>query len=326
MPNMLMTGAIGQIGSELTLALRQHYRASQVVAAGHRRAPDRALWESGPYCRLDVTEAAALLQVVHDDHIDTIYPLASVLSTAAERNPQVAWRVNMDGLTNVLEVAREAPCAVFFPSSIGAFGPETPAVNTPQVTMQRPTTLYGITTLTGELLCAYYYRRFGVDTRGLRFPGFISSITPPGGGTTDDAVEIYDAALQHGHDTCFLQADTRLDMMYMPDALRATMTLMEADGTRLRHRNASNVTAMSFAPHDIAAAIEKCLPHFRIPYAVEPVRQAIAASWPRHMDDSVARLQWGWQPCFDRPTMTQDMLAKLAQKLATPQETQHGPA
>jgi nucleoside-diphosphate-sugar epimerase len=326
MPNMLVTGATGQIGSELTLALRQHYRASQVVAAGHRREPDRELLESGPYCRLDVTDAAVLQQVVPDYHIDTIYHLASVLSAAAERNPQLAWRVNMDGLTNVLEVAREAPCAVFFPSSIGAFGPETPAVNTPQVTIQRPTTLYGITKLTGELLCAYYYRRFGVDTRGLRFPGLISYITPPGGGTTDYAVEIYYAALQHGHYTCFLQADTRLDMMYMPDALRAAMTLMEADGTWLRHRNAYNVTAMSFAPQDIAAAIEKCLPHFRITYAVDPVRQAIAASWPRYMDDSVARREWGWQPRVDLPTMTQDMLAKLAQKLATQQETQHGPA
>jgi nucleoside-diphosphate-sugar epimerase len=312
MQNILVTGATGQIGSELTIALRQQYGEGHVVAAGHRRPPDRALVESGPYCRLDVREREVVHQVVHDYHIDTIYHLASVLSAVAEQTPALAWHVNMQGLHNVLEVAQEAACAVFFPSSIGAFGPETPAVQTPQVTIQRPKTMYGITKLAGELLCDYYHRRFGVDTRGLRLPGLISYTTPPGGGTTDYAVEIYYAAVQHGHYACFLKPETRLDMMYMPDALRAAMALMEADGTRLRHRNAYNVTAMSFAPQDIAAEIHKALPSFTITYAVDPVRQAIADSWPRSMDDTVARLEWGWRPRCDLAAMTQDMLAKLA--------------
>jgi len=326
MQNILVTGATGQIGSELTIALRQQYREGQVVAAGHRRAPDHDLLDSGPYCSVNVRDAAALHQVVHDYQIDTIYHLASLLSAVAEQTPQLAWQVNIEGLNNVLEVAREEKCAVFFPSSIGAFGPETPAVNTPQVTIQRPKTLYGITKLTGELLCDYYHRRFGVDTRGLRFPGLISYKTPPGGGTTDYAVEIYYAALTQGQYTCFLQADTRLDMMYMPDALRAAIALMEADGATLQHRNAYNVTAMSFAPQDIAAEIHKSLPHFTITYAVDPLRQAIAESWPRNMDDTVARTEWGWRPRFDLATMTQDMLEKLALKLANQQETTHDPA
>jgi nucleoside-diphosphate-sugar epimerase len=326
MKNILVTGATGQIGSELTIALRQQYGASHVVAAGHRRPPDRELAASGPYCSLNVRDVEALYQVVREYHIETIYHLASVLSAVAEQTPQLAWHVNMDGLHNVLEVAREAGCAVFFPSSIGAFGPETPAEHTPQVTIQRPKTMYGITKIAGELLCDYYHRRFGVDTRGLRLPGLISYKTPPGGGTTDYAVEIYYAALQHGHYECFLKPDTRLDMMYMPDALYAAMALMEADGTFLQHRNAYNVTAMSFAPQDIAAEIRKALPHFTITYAVDPVRQAIADSWPRHMDDTVAHAEWGWSPRFDLATMTQDMLEKLAAKFATEGEAHQGTA
>lgn len=317
MRNILVTGATGQIGSELTLALRQQYGEGHVVAAGHHRPPERDLLASGPYCRLDVRDATAVHQAVRDYRIDTIYHLASVLSAVAEQTPQLAWQVNMEGITNVLEVARECACAVFFPSSIGAFGPETPAVNTPQVTIQRPTTLYGITKLAGELLGDYYHRRFDVDTRGLRFPGLISSKTPPGGGTTDYAVEIYYAALQHGQYTCFLQPETRLDMMYMPDALQAAMALMEADSTSLRHRNAYNVTAMSVAPQDIAAEIRIALPHFTITYVVDPVRQAIADSWPRHLDDTVARTEWGWCPRFDLAATTRDMLEKLALKFAT---------
>lgn len=315
MPNILVTGATGQIGSELTTALRQRYGGNHVVAAGHHRQATPDLMQSGPYCRLDVCEIEAVRHTVQNHQIDTIYHLASLLSAVAERQPQLAWQVNIDGLRNVLEIAREHRCAVFFPSSIGAFGPDTPSRNTPQVTIQRPTTLYGITKLTGELLCDYYHHRYGVDTRGLRFPGLISYLTPPGGGTTDYAVEIYYAALRSGHYTCFLKSDTRLDMMYMPDALQAAMSLMAADSDTLHHRNAYNVSAMSVTPEEIAAAIQNVLPAFRIAYDVDPVRQAIADSWPDSLDDSVARQEWGWQPRFDLQAMTQDMLQNLAVKL-----------
>lgn len=325
MKTILVTGATGQIGSELTMALREVYGADNIVAAGHRREPAADLRESGPYCPLDIRDTAALRQAVREYRIDTIFHLVALLSAAAERQPQLAWEVNMGGLNNVLETARESRLAVFFPSSIGVFGPGTPQENTPQVTIQRPTTLYGITKLAGELLCDYYHRRFGVDTRGLRFPGLISSQTPPGGGTTDYAVEIFYAALQEGRYACFLNPGTRLDMMYMPDAIRATLTLMEADGTRLIHRNAYNITAMSFAPEELAAEIRLSLPDFRITYAVDPVRQAIADTWPRHMDDSAARAEWGWRPRYDLAATTQDMLAKLAAKLGKPREDGHGP-
>jgi nucleoside-diphosphate-sugar epimerase len=314
MPTILVTGATGQIGSELTIALRQRYGEAHVVAAGHRRQATPDVGQSGPFCRLDVCDLEAVRDVVRHYRVDTIYHLASLLSAVAEQQPQLAWHVNMDGLRNVLEIAREYHCTVFFPSSIGAFGPGTPALNTPQVTIQRPTTLYGITKLTGELLCDYYHR-FGIDTRGLRFPGLISYKTPPGGGTTDYAVEIYYAALRSGHYTCFLKPHTRLDMMYMPDALQAAMALMEADGEALHHRNAYNVTAMSVTPEEMAAAIQNVQPDFSIDYAIDPVRQAIADSWPDRLDDSVARQEWGWHPRFDLHAMTRDMLKNLAVKL-----------
>ncbi len=324
MQRILITGATGQIGSELTLALREKYGTDRVVAAGHRRETDRELAETGPLLSFDIRDGAAIRDAVREYRIDTIYHLASLLSTVAEKNPQLAWAINIDGLRNVLEVAKETGCRVFFPSSIGAFGPETPSVNTPQITIQRPKTLYGITKVAGELLCDYYHRRYGVDTRGLRFPGLISHRTPPGGGTTDYAVEIYYAALQHGSYECFLHANTRLDMMYMPDALDAAVALMEADGAKLRHRNAYNVTAMSFAPDDIAAEIRKMIPAFHMRYAVDPLRQSIAESWPRNMDDSAARSDWGWRPRYDLPAMTRDMLEQLRVKLNAPQEGGHG--
>lgn len=314
MRRVLITGATGQIGSELTPALRDRYGADRVVAAGHRE-PDQDLAQAGPCCCFDIRNARAIRDAVREYRIDTIYHLASLLSAVAEKNPQLAWEINLDGLRNVLEVAREASCSVFFPSSIGAFGPETPSVKTPQVTIQRPRTLYGITKVAGELLCDYYHRRYGLDTRGLRFPGLISYRTPPGGGTTDYAVEIYYAALTQGHYACFLEENTRLDMMYMPDALDAATGLMEADGAKLLHRNAYNVTAMSFSPREIATEIQKILPDFRISYAVDPMRQSIAESWPRSMDDSAARNDWGWRPRYNLPDMTRDMLEKLALKL-----------
>jgi nucleoside-diphosphate-sugar epimerase len=204
---------------------------------------------------------------------------------------------------------------VFFPSSIGAFGPETPPIDTPQVTIQRPTTLYGVTKVAGELLCDYYFHRFGVDTRGLRYPGLISSKALPGGGTTDYAVDIFYAAVESQRYDCYLRADTRLDMMYMPDAIQAAVQLMEADGAELRHRNAYNVTAMSFTPEQLAAEIRKHLPGFSINYKVDPVRQAIADSWPRHMNDDAARAEWGWRAEFDLPAMVKDMLEQIALKL-----------
>ena len=310
MQNILVTGATGQIGSELTIALRQQYREGQVVAAGHRRVPEHDLLDSGPYCSVNVRNAAALHQVVHDYQIDTIYHLASLLSAVAEQTPQLAWQVNIEGLHNVLEVAREERCAVFFPSSIGAFGPETPAVNTPQVTIQRPKTMYGITKLTGELLCDYYHRRFGVDTRGLRFPGLISYKTPPGGGTTDYAVEIYYAALTQGQYTCFLQADTRLDMMYMPDAIRATLDFMEVPREQITLHQGYNLAAMSFAPRDLEQEIRRHIPSFVCTYKPDG-RQRIADSWPRSIDDAWSQRDWGWKPRFTLSWMVTDMLDNI---------------
>jgi nucleoside-diphosphate-sugar epimerase len=238
----------------------------------------------------------------------------------AEEKPQVAWSVNMGGLYNVLEVARQYGCQVFFPSSIGAFGPSTPRDRTPQVTIQRPTTMYGVTKVSGELLCDYYAARFGVDARGLRLPGLISHVAPPGGGTTDYAVEIFHQAVRYKHYTCFLSPQTRLDMMYMPDAVRAIIELMEADGSRLRYRNAYNITAMSFTPAELADAIREHLPAFVIDYRVDPVRQSIADSWPRSLDDGAARQDWGWLPKFDLTAMTADMLARAMEKRRLPQD------
>ncbi|MGR9035800.1 MAG: NAD-dependent epimerase/dehydratase family protein [Gammaproteobacteria bacterium] len=315
MRKILVTGATGQIGVELTIALRHRYGGENVMAAGHSRLPLGELIESGPYCRLDVRDSEALFQIVEDYQCDTIFHLASLLSAVAESKPQEAWDININGLFNVLETARKLKCAVFFPSSIGAFGPTTPAIDTPQDTIQRPTTMYGITKVSGELICDYYCHRYGIDTRGLRYPGLISSKALPGGGTTDYAVDIFYAAVKRRHYECFLKEDTRLDMMYMPDAVAAAIQLMEADESRLRHRNAFNVTAMSFTPGQLAAEIKKQLPGFSIDYRVDPMRQAIADSWPRHMDDSAAREEWGWRAQFELADMVGDMLTQIMAKL-----------
>jgi len=315
MNRILVTGATGQIGSELVPELRKRYGTDNVIAAVHKTQPDRELLEGGPFLSLDVRNADSAEKVIKEYRIDTIYHLAALLSAAAERDPGLAWDVNMNGIKNILEAARKFNLSVFFPSSIGAFGPSTPADNTPQDTIQRPTTMYGITKLAGELLCDYYFRRYGVDTRGLRFPGLISYKTPPRGGTTDYAVEIFYAAVREKRYECFLKQGTRLDMMYMPDAIRAAIELMEAEPARLIHRNAFNITAMSLAPEDIYAEIKKHIPDFVMTYRIDPLRQTIADSWPHHMDDSAARREWGWRPEYDLATMTKDMIEKLSEKV-----------
>jgi nucleoside-diphosphate-sugar epimerase len=315
MQNILVTGALGQIGSELVSALRVRHGSAHIVVSDIRKPPARVQREpDGHYECLDCTQQQQVLEVVRRHDIKQIYHLAALLSAAAEEKPHVAWTINMDGLYNILEAARQFGCRVFFPSSIGAFGPLTPRDHTPQVTVQRPTTMYGVTKVAGELLCDYYSTRFGVDTRGLRLPGLISYVAPPGGGTTDYAVDIFHQALRHKRYTCFLGSSTRLDMMYMPDAIRAIIELMEADPTRLRYPNAYNVTAMSFTPEELAAEIRRHLPSFILRYKVDPVRQSIADSWPRSLDDRAAKEDWRWAPRFDLATMTADMLGQLAAK------------
>lgn len=310
MRRILVTGALGQVGSELVPALREAYGDDAVVSSDVRDPEDGG--PGGPFEKVDSTDGRAVADAVRRHDVDTIYHLAAILSATGEEDPRKAYRVNLGGLVSVLEVAREEGCAVFTPSSIAAFGPSTPPDPAPQDTVQRPTTMYGVTKVAGELLCDYYHRRFGIDTRGLRYPGLISYVTPPGGGTTDYAVEIFYRALEDGRYTCFLEADTRLDMMYMPDAIRASVELMEADPDRLEHRNAFNVTAMQITPGQLTGAIRKQLPDFEVTYDVDPTRQAIADSWPRRVDDTAARAEWGWEPEYDLEAMTADMLSQLA--------------
>jgi len=313
-PKILVTGAAGQIGSELIPALREHYGRDRVIASDIRVPPVDAS-SDGPFEHVDCTHIREIDHAVRRHEVGAIYHLAALLSAVAEERPRVAWDVNMGGLYRVLEVARQYGCAVFYPSSIGAFGPTTPPRHTPQDTIQRPTTIYGITKVSGELLCDYYHQRFGLDTRGLRLPGLISHGALPGGGTTDYAVEIFHHALRYSRYTCFLRADTRLDMMYMPDATRAIIELMEADPARLVHRNACNITAMSITPAELAAEIGLHRPGFEIDYEIDPVRQAIADSWPEQIDDGVARAEWGWAPRYDLRAMTREMLDQLGKVL-----------
>lgn len=315
MRRILVTGATGQIGSELLPALRARHGNDTVIASDIRELPAGSAGADGPFQHLDCTKLHQIQEVVRRYGIGTIYHLAALLSAVAEEKPQMAWDLNMGSLYRILEVARQYECALFFPSSIGAFGPTTPRDATPQDTIQRPTTMYGVTKVAGELLCDYYARHFGVDARGLRLPGLISHTAQPGGGTTDYAVQIFYQAIRYRHYTCFLRPDTRLDMMYMPDAINAIMRLMAADSATLEHRNAFNVTAMNFTPSDLADAIRVHIPDFVIDYAVDPVRQAIADSWPHSMDDGAARREWGWHPEYDLARMTKDMLERLREKL-----------
>jgi len=307
---ILITGAGGQIGSWLAPRLRDLYGAANVLVTDVRHLGPEVT-EAGPFQVLDATDASAVAQAVMGHQADTVYHLAAILSATGENDPGLAWRVNMSSLEAVLEVAREQACAVFTPSSIGAFGPDTPKDPTPQDTIMRAATMYGITKVAGELLCDYYHTRYGVDTRGVRFPGLISYGAPPGGGTTDWAVDIFYKASSAGRYTCFLGPESQLDMMYMPDAIDALVGIMEADPERLVHRNAFNVTAMQLTPTSLAAEIQKHIPDFEIDYDVDPVRQSIADSWPDRIDDSAAREEWDWSPSFDAAAMTVDMLEHL---------------
>jgi nucleoside-diphosphate-sugar epimerase len=291
------------------------------VVASDIRAGAPELGAGGPFEILDVTRPDAVARLVAEHDIDTIYHLAAILSATAEGDPQAAYTVNMSGLHNVLEAARARGCAVFVPSSIAAFGPGTPPDPTPQDTIQRPNTMYGVTKVAGELLCDYYHTRYGLDVRGVRYPGLISYMAPPGGGTTDYAVDIFYHALREGSYACFLAADTQLDMMYMPDALRAAVELMEHDTARLVHRNAFNIAAMQVTPARLAEEIRKHMPDFAMTYDVDPVRQAIAESWPHRVDDSAARQEWGWTPEYDLERMVADMLTRLAERLGVAAET-----
>ncbi|MBQ9203532.1 MAG: NAD-dependent epimerase/dehydratase family protein [Prevotella sp.] len=316
MKNILIIGSTGQIGSELTMYLRRQYGNEHVIAGYIRGAePTGELLESGPSAIADVMDGQGIAAIVKQYHVDTIYNLAALLSVVAESKPRLAWQIGIDGLWNILEVAREHQCAVFTPSSIGSFGLETPHDMTPQDTVQRPRTIYGVSKVTTELISNWYFHKYGVDTRSVRFPGIISYVTPPGGGTTDYAVDIFYYAVRGERFTCPIKAGTRMDMMYMPDALRAAHMLMEADPTRLRHRNSFNIAAMSFDPDMIYHAIKKHKPQFDMVYDIDPLKQSIAESWPDIMDDSCAREEWDWQHQYNLPDMTQDMLDKLSKRL-----------
>jgi len=316
MKNVLVIGSTGQIGSELTMKLRKIYHQGTIVAGYIPGAePKGELLESGPAEIVNVTNAKHIADAVDKYDIDTIYNLAALLSATAERKPLLAWDIQMNGLINILEVAREKHCAVFTPSSIGSFGPDTPRDNTPQDTIQRPTSMYGVTKVATELLSDYYFHKYGVDTRSVRFPGLISYTTLPGGGTTDYAVEIYYAAVKGEEFVCPIARGTYMDMMYMPDALKAAVDIMEADPRYLHHRNSFNIASMSFDPEEVFEAIKEEIPDARMRYQVDPVRQAIADSWPNKMDDTCAHKEWGWTPTYNLRSMTKDMIRNLRIKL-----------
>ena len=311
MKRIIVTGALGQIGSELVVKLRDTYGQDAVLATDIRKIDNSA----GPFEMLDVTDGKRMHALAKDFGADTMIHMAALLSATAEKNPVFAWNLNMGGLMNALEVSRELDLQFFTPSSIGAFGPSTPKDYTPQDTLQRPTTMYGVNKVAGELLCDYYHTRFGLDTRGVRFPGLISYVTPPGGGTTDYAVDIYYKAIEQGRYTSYIAEGTYMDMMYMPDALQAIVDLMEADPMKLLHRNAFNISSMSFEPSQIAAEIKKHIPSFKMDYAVDSVRQAIADSWPNAIDSSAASEEWGFNAKYDLQKMTIDMIEKLKTQL-----------
>ncbi|HEU0112317.1 MAG TPA: NAD-dependent epimerase/dehydratase family protein [Flavisolibacter sp.] len=307
---ILVIGASGQIGVELTLALRKIYGAGNVIASDLREQ-NELLAGTGPYVSLDVMNKEMLHVQVIRQNVTQIYLLAAILSATGEKNPNLAWHLNMQGLLNVLDIAKEEKLSkVYWPSSIAVFGPTSPKQNCPQQTIIEPTTVYGISKYAGEFWCNYFFNKYGVDVRSLRYPGLISYKSAPGGGTTDYAIEIFHEAISDAHYDCFLEKDTYLPMMYMPDAIRATIELMEAPSEKIKTRTSYNIAAMSFSPQEIAAEIKQHIPQFSISYAPD-YRQAIANSWPQSIDDSVARSDWGWKHDYDLPRMTQDMLDNL---------------
>lgn len=315
MKKILVIGALGQIGSELTVALRQKYGESNVIATDVR-PNNKATLANGPFHIADVCNPGTLAEIVNKEKVDTIFHLAAILSARGEKDPQFCWNINMGGLMNILELARtNGVKEVVTPSSMAVWGPNAPQFNTPQESALKPTTMYGVTKVCGERVCDYYVQKYGLDCRGLRYPGIISSETLPGGGTTDYAVEIfYDAVKTHRY-SCFLSAESTLPMMYMPDCIHATISLAEAEFKNLKHHSDFNVAAFSFNPKELAEVIKKFMPDFQIEYNPD-FRQAIADSWPKSIDDSAAREEWNWKPKYDIETMTKDMLEILTKKHA----------
>lgn len=314
MKRIVITGALGQIGTELVLKCRTLYGKNNVLATDIREPEEHSLISDGPFELLDVTNRDAMMAIVEDFRADTLMHMAALLSATAEKNPLLAWDLNMGGLMNALETARMYELHFFTPSSIGAFGASTPKKNTPQNTIQQPTTMYGVNKVAGELLCQYYFKKFGVDTRSVRFPGLISHVKEPGGGTTDYAVEVYFEAVRHGHYTSYIDKDTYMDMMYMEDAIDAIIQLMEADSKKLVTRNGYNLSAMSFDPEMIKKEIQKYIPKFTLDYDIDPERQAIADTWPDNIDTSYSRKEWGFNPKYDLTKMTETMLQAIKEK------------
>jgi nucleoside-diphosphate-sugar epimerase len=314
MKRILVTGSVGQIGSELTMELRRRYGADNVIATGRKTQPSDELRNSGPFYFIDVTRIETIEEVVRKHNIDTVYHMAAILSAIGEKNPQLCWHVNMDGTLNILELGLKYKMVrIIVPSSIAVWGPGVPLEDTPQETVLKPTSMYGVTKVCAELLCDYYVQKFSLDVRGLRYPGIISHETLPGGGTTDYAVEIYYEAVDKGRYTCFLKEDTKLPMMYMPDCIEGTIQLAEADFSKLKHHSDFNHAAMSFTPAEVAAEIKRHIPEFEITYEPD-YRQEIADSWPNSIDDSAAQGEWGWKPKWDLTSMTEDMLKNLRKR------------
>ena len=314
MKKILVTGAVGQIGSELTMELRKRYGAENVIATGRKTKPSDELKNSGPFHFINVNDIDTVEEIVKKYDIDTVYHMAAILSAVGEKNPQLCWDVNMNGTINILELGIKYEMArIIIPSSIAVWGDYVALDNTPQESVLKPTTMYGVTKVCGELLCDYYVQRFGLDIRGLRYPGIISYETLPGGGTTDYAVAIYYEAVEKGKYTCFVREDTRLPMMYMPDCIEGTIQLAEADFSKLKHHSDFNHAAMSFSVAELAAEIKKHITDFEVTYEPD-FRQAIADSWPNSIDDSAARDEWGWKPQWDLAAMTEDMLKHLRER------------